>query len=147
MKRLLKSPAFNAVCIGLFTAFYALMFFLPPGSGVLEGHAYGTFWPVWRGFLAAGHQRYIACVLIAVTALIIFLLIKRRQPHDEYHTSILTHCLAAAAMLTLVAIAIFYLMILRDPSGIAEKFTLFVSIHWTTVVFANLAYVLLCRWR
>jgi len=50
-------------------------------------------------------------------------------------------------VLTLVAIAIFYLLILNEPTGIVEKFTFFIVIHWSTVVISNLAYVLLCRWR
>ena len=151
MKRLLKSPAINAVCISSFTAFYALMFFLSLKNIAFENSFYYNealpFWSAWSRFLANGHQRYIAYVLIAVTVLIVALLMIRRQPYDEYHTSILTHCLVVAAVLTLIAIAIFYLMILNDPIGIIEKFSLFIVIHWTTVVFANLTYVVLCRWR
>ncbi len=52
-----------------------------------------------------------------------------------------------AVALTLIAIGIFYLMILSDPNGIVEKFTLFIVIHWAVVVLADLAYVLLCRWK
>ena len=85
--------------------------------------------------------------MIAVTILIVVLLTIRRKPYDEYHTSILTHCLVVAAVLTLIAIAVFYMILLRDPCGIIEKFTFFIVIHWTTVVLADLAYVLLCRWK
>ena len=52
-----------------------------------------------------------------------------------------------AAILTLIAIAVFYLMILSDPNGIVEKFTLFIVINWTTVVLSDLVFVLVCRWR
>jgi len=151
MKRLLASPVINAVCIGIFTAFYASVFLMtsnriefasrPP----IEEAA--SFWAVWSGFLAAGHQQYIACALAAVTILIIVLLLIRRRHYDEYHISVLTHCIVAAAVLTLAAIAAFYLMILCEPAAIIEKFTLFITIHWTTVVFADLTYVLLYRWR
>lgn len=151
MKRLLKSPANNAICISIFTAFYTIVFFMTTKNIEFEDSLVykGTdsFWSAWSGFLASGYHLYIAITLAAVTMLIVFLLIKRRQPYDEYHTSILTNCLVVATILTLVAIAIFYLMILNEPTGIIEKFTLFIVIHWTTVVFANLAYVLLCRWR
>ena len=151
MKRLLKSPAINAICISVFTTFYALIFFVTSKNIQFENSLFyletNSFWSAWSGFLADGGQRYIAFALIAVTALIVALLIVRRKPYDEYHTSILTNCFVVAAVLTLVAIAIFYLMILNEPNGITEKFTFFIVIHWTTVVFANLAYVLLCRWR
>ena len=149
MKRLLKSPAFNAVCIDLFTAFYATVFFTASKNNMFKNNATyqktGFFWPAWSGFLANGHQRYIVYVLTVVTIVITVLLIARRQPYDEYHISILLNCLVAAIILTLTAIAIFYLMILIEPAGIAEKFTFFIFVHWTTVVFADLAFVLLCR--
>ena len=151
MKRLLKSPTVNAVCISVFTAFYATVFFLTSKNIEFENSLYyeepTSFWSGWSSFLVAGHQFYIACFLIAVTILVVVLLVIRRKPYDEYHTSILTHCLVVAVVLTLVAIAIFYLMILNAPTGIIEKFTLFIVIHWSTVVLANLTYVLLCRWR
>lgn len=151
MKRLLKSPVVNAVCICIFTAFYAVVFFVTSKSIEFENRLNykeaDSFWTAWSDFLAAGHQIYIACTLIVVTILLVVLLIIRRKPYDEYHTSILTHCLVVAVLLTLAAIAVFYLVILSEPTGIIEKFTLFIVIHWTTVVFADLTYVLLCRWR
>jgi hypothetical protein len=83
--------------------------------------------------------------MIAVTILVVVLLVISRRPYDEYHTAILNNCLLVAVVLTLVAIAVFFVIVLNEPSGIVGKFTLFIAIHWTTVVFANLAYVLLCR--
>ena len=75
------------------------------------------------------------------------MLLFRRRPYDEYHTFKLIQCLVIATILTLIAIAGFYLMILSDSNGIVEKFTLFIVIHWTTVVLADLVYVFVCRWR
>ena len=151
MKRLLRSPAVNAVCISIFTAFYAIVFYATSKNIVSENNLYhkglASLWSAWSSFLAAGHHLYITCFLVAVTIVIVVLLVMRRKPYDEYHTSILTHCLVIAAVLTLVAIAIFYLLILNEPTGIVEKFTFFIVIHWSTVVISNLAYVLLCRWR
>jgi len=151
MKRLLESTTVNAVCISIFTAFYSLVFFTTAKNIEFEISLYYrdaySFWPAWSSFLAAGNQRYIAYALIAATILIVVLLVMRRRPYDEYHTSILTNCLVVAVVLTLIAIAIFYLMIINEPGGILVKFTLFIVIHWTTVVFANLIYVLMCRWR
>ena len=150
MKRFLASPAVNAVCISIFSAFYAIVFFLINESVVLErdlvdyiGSAW--LWWLWRDFLAAGYHRGLALVLVAVTVLVVVLLLVRRRPHDEYHTAILIRCLVVAIVLTLIAIALLYLMILGDTTGVMGKFTLFIAIHWATVVFANLVYVLLCR--
>lgn len=137
MKRILKSPVLNAVCISLFTVFYAAVFFIGFDSKALNNSA----------FLSSGIHLYIAGVLIIVTAAVVILLLTRRHSYDEYHTSILIYCLAAAAVLTLVAITVFYLLILFNPAGITEKFTIFIIIHWAAVVFSDLVYVLICRWR
>jgi hypothetical protein len=106
-----------------------------------------SFWVGWSGFLANGSHGYIACAMIATTILVAVLLTLRRHPYDEYHTSLLMQCLAVASVLTLVAIAAFYLMILHDPTGIVAKFTLFIIVNWTTVVLSDLVFVLLCRWK
>ncbi len=154
MKRALQSPAFNAICLSFFTAFYAVIFFITSGHMEFKRTLYyvsaagnnGRFWPAWANFLASGHHAYIAVGLVTITLTIVALLITRRRPYDEYHISILTTCLTIAIILTLAAVALFYLMILSEPTGVIEKFTLFIVIHWTTVVFADLAYVLLCGW-
>ncbi|MCL1896276.1 MAG: hypothetical protein FWG03_07010 [Clostridiales bacterium] len=134
MKRLIKSPVVNAVFISLFTAFYTWAFLVLPGKSGFGGD-----------FLAAGRHHYIAWAMIAVTILVVILLVTSRRPYDEYQTAVLNNCLLVAVVLVLVAIAVFFVMVLNEPSGIVEKFTLFIAIHWTTVVFADLAYVLLCR--
>ena len=151
MKQILKSPMVNAICISLFTIFYTLIFIIANKNidfkDSVNYENASSLWALWLNFLAAGHQLYIAYVLAAVTMLVVVLLLLRRHPYDEYHTSKLTHCLVVATILTMIAIAIFYVLILYDPNNIIEKFTLFIVIHWATVVFANLTYVLLCRWR
>ena len=155
MKRLFRLPMTNAVCVSLFTAFYALVFITtsrgPRWGSLLQAggpqQKAASFWEGWSGFLANGYHGYIAWGMIAVTILVVVLLMLRCHPYDEYHTSLLTQCLAVASVLTLIAIAIFYLMILRDPSGIVAKFTLFIIVNWTTVVLSDLAFVLLCRWK
>lgn len=153
MKSILKNPGINAVCISLFTSFYGLIFIVTSGHVEFESLLYYNqatsihpFWAGWSSFLASGYHAYIAYVLIAITILVVLMLLFRRRPYDEYHVANLIQCLAAAAVLTLIAIAVFYLMVLSDSNGIVEKFTLFIVIHWTTVVLADLVYVLVCRW-
>ena len=153
MKRILKHPAVNAVCISLFTAFYALIFIVSSGSnriGLYFGYenrtlVEGSLLASWSRFLAAGHHRYIACAMIAITLFLVVLLLARRRTYDEYHVERLTTCLVIAMFLTLVAIAMLFLLMLYYPSGIVEMLTFFIVVHWVTVVLADLIYVLVCR--
>ena len=155
MKKLLSSPKTNAACISIFSAFYGLIFILTSGYAEFESMLYynrasynvGPFWMSISAFLASGYHAFIAYAMIAMTILVVALLLLRKQPYDEYHVSLLLKCLSIALVLTMLAIGIFYLMILSDPNGILEKFTLFIVIHWVTVVLADLFFVLLCRWR
>jgi hypothetical protein len=155
MKRTLSHPLTNAIGISAFSLFYALIFILTARQGEFQRSLFynrepnigSGFWVSWSHFLAAGRQQYIAYILIGLTALVVFILVSRRHPYDEYHTSILIQCLVVAVVLTLLAIALFYLMVLSDTNGIVEKFTLFITIHWSTVVLADLVYLLICQWR
>ncbi|MEL7568380.1 MAG: hypothetical protein AAGU27_26385 [Dehalobacterium sp.] len=154
MKQLLKNPATNAIGLSLFTAFYSLIFIVTAGHVEFVNLLYynssdgkSSFWTGWSHFLASGYHAYIAYVLIALSILVVLMLLTRRHPYDEYHTDVLIKCLAVATILTLAVIAIFYLLVLSEPNGIVEKFTLFIVIHWVTVVLADLVYVLICRWR
>lgn len=126
MKRLLKYPATNAICLCIFSLFYAALFLF--GEGV-------TAW-----------QRGLAIALLALTA-IVALLLAGRKPFDEYHTTLLLACLAIGLVLTMVALAILYLIVLAGTSDVRNAFTIFIAIHWGTVVLLDLVFVLLCRWR
>ncbi|MCL1913717.1 MAG: hypothetical protein FWG10_07560 [Eubacteriaceae bacterium] len=151
MKRNLKSTTFNALCISLLSAFYASIFILYINSlkvgwiGSYEGDS--LFWTVWNNFLASGNHQPLAAFVAAMSVVVVALLLGRTKRHDEYHALILTYCLAVAAILTVIAIAVFYMVILCEPSWFIRKFTLFVLVHWITVVVSNLAYVLICQWR
>lgn len=154
MNNLLKNPVTNAIGLSIFTAFYGLIFIITSGHQEFVNLLYyerlsvvQPFWSAWSTFLALGYHAYIAYSLIALSTLIVLMLLLRRHPYDEYHADVLIKCLAVAAILTLAAIALFYLLILSEPNGIVEKFTLFIVIHWGTVVLADLVYVLMCRWR
>lgn len=153
MRHLLRHPAVNALGISLFTAFYAIVFFITAGhpdfiwrlSFNKAQDGAGSFWQAWSRFLAGGGHVWIAWAMIACSALVLLILILRRHPYDEYHTVLLMNCLVVATVLTLLAIALFFLLILINPAGVVEKFMLFVVIHWVTVVLANLVYLLICR--
>lgn len=152
MKRILRHPATNAVCVSLFTAFYAFVFILsaskPEWKELLQGETGGShddFWNGWRNFLMQGRHVYIAYAMILITGIILFLLITRKKVYDEYHTSLLVNSLIISLVATLIAIALFYLSILFDSGRFIEKFTLFVTLNWITVVFCDLGYILVCR--
>lgn len=155
MKKLLRKPVTNAVCISLFTSFYSLIFIVTSGHMEFDSLLYynrvtrrgESFWYAWCDFLAAGHHADIAYALIALTFAVVILLLTRRRPYDEYHVGQLVTCLVVAMFLTLIAIALFYFAILSESAGIVEKFTLFIVIHWATVVLADLVYVFVCRWK
>lgn len=155
MKRVLQSPIVNAVCISIFTAFYSAVFLLSCSNErflsslyyVKSGEQTSLFWYQWSSFLARGNQRYIVLALAAITALTVFFLFARRRNYDEYHISILLTCLAVSIVLTLIANALLYLFILTQLDGIVEKFTLFVTIQWVSIVLADFVFVLICRWR
>jgi hypothetical protein len=154
MKGLLKYPAFNAACVSLFSAFYGFIFIMTAAHYEYGNtlyyinpaiHAEG-FWPAWAHFLEIGGHGLIAVALIILTVILDVLLLTRRRPYDEYHTAILTGCLSVAIMLMIIAVAVFYLTVLSVPNGIVEKFTLFIVIHWVTVILADFVFVVKCRW-
>jgi len=153
MKNILKRPLTNGICIGVFSIFYTLLFFITSNYMDFNSILYYTklgehtdsFWFFWSDFLAKGHQKYIAITLVVVTLLVIILLVTSRSSYDEYHIFKLMNCLAVAVVLTLAAIALFCVAVLSEPIGIVEKFMLFIVIHWVTVVLADLIYVVLCR--
>lgn len=145
MNKFLRNPITNAIGLTLLSGYYGLMFLGFSDLIVSQiGQSGNAFWIVWDGFLAAGGHRFIACALIVLTAIVIILLLVRHKPYDEYHTAILINCLVAAIVLTLMAIAIFFTVILLDPAGAIGKYSFFILLNWTCVVFSNLVYLLIC---
>jgi len=146
MNRFFRHPATNAVGIGVFTTFYGIIFLT--FSDRLKSHidlSTSPFWKLWDAFLKFDGHRYTAALLIALTLLVVFLLLAKHKPYDEYHTAILIKCLAVSVILSLLAIALFFLIVLIDPVGIISKFTFIITINWSTVVLADLIYLLLCK--
>lgn len=144
MNKLIRNPITNAIGLGLFSAFYGVIFLgFSNLISSLTGQSKKSFWIFWDGVLTSGGHQYIAFVLIALSFIVIILLF-RHKPYDEYHTAILINCLLTALILTLAAIAVLFLVILADPVGAIGKITFFVSLNWITVVAANLIYLLFC---
>jgi len=145
MNRFFRHPATNAVGLSVFTSFYSVVFLAFPDRIQSQiGMATRPFWQSWDTFLSFGSHRYIAFILIALTAFIVAFLFIKHKPYDEYHTAILIKCLAISVIITLAAIAVFFVVVLIDPAGIIGKFTLFIAVNWSTVVLADLTYLLIC---
>ena len=145
MNRFFRHPATNAVGISVFSLFYGVIF-LAFSERVQSqaGVAVNSFWKLWDAFLKDGGHRYTAILLMALTVLVVVLLLAKHKPYDEYHTAILVKCLAVSVILTLMAIAVFFVVVLIDPAQIISKFALFITVNWSTVVFADLIYLILC---
>lgn len=150
MINLLKKPIYNIILISIFTAFYTALFLYTSGSSYHHFMEVGTSansaMALWNAFLLAGNQRYIAYTLLALTVLVVVLLLFRR-PFDEYHRTLLANCLIVAMILILLCIAVFFLLVLFDPTAVVEKFMLFATLQWATIVVSNLFYLLICGVR
>jgi len=148
MNRFFRHPATNATGLAIFSAFYGVIFLgLSPRLLIDAGESQRSFWQAWDAFLLANGHRWLAIVLLALTALAIMILLQHRSVYDEYHTAILLRCLAAAVMLALAGIGMFFALVLLDPVGIVSKLALMVSVNWTSVVLADLVYLIVCRRR
>ncbi|MGI6664426.1 MAG: hypothetical protein ACOX3W_03305 [Christensenellaceae bacterium] len=153
MKKIIRHPITNALCIGLFSLFYAIIFFWTVHSDAFKAELlYATdikgssFLENWSKILFEGQHMVLAYILLVVTVVIIILLLIRKKPYDEYQINILVNCLLIALSLILIVIALFFLFVITNPTNIVEKFMCFISIHWITVVFADLFYITLsCR--
>jgi len=146
MNRFFRHPLTNAVGISAFSLFYGWIFLA--FSDRLQsqtGTASLPIWQVWDSFLNFGGHQYVAIALIALTVVIVVLLLVNHKPYDEYHTAILIKCLAISVILSLAAIAVFFAVVLFDPTQILSKIALFITVNWTSVVFADLIYLFLCR--
>ncbi len=148
MIKFLKRPATNIVFISLFTAFYTTIFFFISQNKLNYFHHIDQITnpalKKWGEFLASGNQMNIAYALIILTVLVVIIIVSRRRPYDEYHVAMLSNCLAVAIVITIIAIAVLFLLILNNPTAIVEKFILFATLHWGTVVIADLFFVILC---
>ena len=146
MNRFFRHPVTNAIGISLYSLFYGIIFLAFSDRVVSQtGTDASSFWKIWDNFLIHGGHRYTAAVLAVLTVLIVLLLLINHKPYDEYHTAILLKCLAVSLILTLAAIAVFFIVVLIDPVGVICKFTLFITVNWSTVVLADFIYLLLCR--
>ena len=148
MNKLIRNPITNAIGLAVLSGFYGLMFLGFSDAIVSQaGQSKEAFWVQWDCFLVAGGHRTLACLMLVLTAVVIVYLRIRHKPYDEYHVSILVNCLVTALVLTLAALAAFFVVIVSDSAGAIGKYAFFIALNWTVVVFSNLIYLLICAKR
>lgn len=151
--KFLRYPFVNGTFVSLFTSFYA--FILISTSNHIEFQrilyytkakaANSNNLSIWGEFLYNGNQKYVGMAMIALTVLIIILLVLRKSSYDEYHIEILSKCFLTAGFITICLVAIFFFLILSEPIAIVEKITLFVILHWMSMLVADLIFIIVCR--
>lgn len=151
--KFLRYPFVNGAFVSIFSAFYAFILIITSNHIEFERILYYTKakaansknLSAWGEFLYNGHQKYIGMTMIALTVLIIVLLLLREKSYDEYHVEILSKSFLIAGFITICLVAILFFLILSEPIAIVEKITLFVILHWMSMLVANLIFIIICR--
>lgn len=151
--KFLRYPFVNGIFISLFSSFYSFILMITSGHIEFQRILYYTKakaansknLSMWGEFLYNGNQKYIGMAMIAITVLIIVLLVSRKSSYDEYHVEILSKCFLVSGFITICLVAILFFLILSEPAAIVEKITLFVILHWMSMLIADLIFIIICR--
>lgn len=149
----LRYPFVNGAFVSIFSTFYAFILIITSNHVEFQSILYYTKakaansnnLSTWGEFLYNGHQKYIGMAMLALTVLIIVLLVLRKRSYDEYHVEILSKSFLIAGFITICLVAIFFFLILSEPIAIVEKITLFVILHWMSILVADLIFIIVCR--
>ena len=146
--KILRNPKVNAAIILFITTFYSLVFILTSGHIELErilNHAStlnSAFWNAWSAFLTQGNLKYIGYAYFVLAAAIVLLSLIRKQNYDEYQTGILEKGLIVSGIAMACLFPMALVLVLSDPNYAIEALMLLVIMHWSTVLIADLAYVI-----
>lgn len=146
--KLLRKPIVNAAIILLVTAFYSLVFILTSGHMEFESilnHSNtlnNAFWNNWSVFLAQGNLKYIGYAYIVFALFIVILTTIKKRDYDEYQVGILEKGLIIAGLVMILMLPLALLLVLSDPNYAIETLIFLVVAHWTTVLVADLIYVI-----
>ena len=146
--RIMRKPQVNAAIISIISIFYALVLILTSGHMEFErilNHANtlnSVFWNEWSAFLKQGNMKYIGYTYIVLAIAIVVLSFVRKQDYDEYQTGILEKgvIIMGAVMVLLFPVAL--MLVLSDPLYSIETLMLLVVVHWSTILIADLIYVI-----
>lgn len=146
--KIMRNPKANAAIILIITAFYSLVFILTSGHIEFKrmlNHAStlnSAFWNVWSAFLMRGNLKYIGYAYLVLAVAIVILSLIRKQNYDEYQISILEKGLIASGIVMVCLSPMTLVLVLSDPNYAIESLMLLVVVHWSTVLIADLAYVI-----
>ncbi len=88
-------------------------------------------------------MKYIGYVYIVLAAVIVIFSFIRKRDYDEYQTGILEKGFIAAGMVMVCLFPLALLLVLSDPQYSIETIMLLVVVHWSTVLIADLVYVMI----
>ncbi len=153
--KFLRYPFVNGIFVSIFSSFYAFILIATSNHAEFQNilyytkakNAYSNNLSIWGEFLYNGNQKYIGIAMIALSVIIIILLVFRKNLYDEYHVEILSKCFLTTGFITICLVAILFFLILSEPIAIVEKITLFVILHWMSILVADLVYIITCRTR
>lgn len=146
--KLLRKPIANAAIISIITAFYSLIFIITSGHaefGRMLSHQNtltNFFWNSWSAFLLKGNLKYIGYIYILLAVAVDILSLIRKRDYDEYQMGILENGLVIAGIVMIFLFPLALLLVLSDPNYSIETLVFLVVAHWTTVLIADLSYVI-----
>ncbi len=147
--KMIRNPKMSAAVILIITAFYSQVFIFISGHIEFErmlSHAItlnSDFWNAWSNFLIQGNMKYIGYVYIVLAVVIVIFSFIRKRDYDEYQTGILEKGFIVAGMVMVCLFPLALLLVLSDPQYSIETIMLLVVVHWSTVLIADLVYVMI----
>jgi len=146
--KILRKPQINAVIVSAVSMFYALVFIL------ISEHLEFTrilnhtetlnsyFGNGWSAFIKQGNIEYIGYAYIILALAVVIISFIKKRDYDEYQISILEKgiMIMGAVMVLLFPIAL--ILVLSDKSYCVETLLFLVVAHWSTVLIADLIYVI-----
>ena len=146
--KIMRNPKVNAAIILIITAFYSPVFILTSGHIEFErmlnhaGTLNNAFWNAWSTFLMQGNLKYIGYAYLVLAVAVVILSLIRKQNYDEYQIGILEKGFIVSGIVMVCLFPAALLLVLSDPYYAIEALTLLVVMHWSTVLIADLAYVI-----
>ena len=146
--KIMRNPKVNAAMILIITALYSLVFIVTSGHIEFErmlNHAStlnNAFWNAWSAFLMRDSLKYIGYAYLVLAVAIVILSLIRKQNYDEYQIGILEKGFIVSGIVMVCLFPTALYLVFSDPNYAIEALTLLVVVHWSTVLIADLAYVI-----
>lgn len=146
--KIMRNPKISAIIILIVTAFYSLVFIATSEHlefvRMLE-HSHtlkSVFWVVWSDFLLQGNLKYIGYSYIVLATAIIILSFTKKRDYDEYQAKIFEKGMLIAGIVMVCLFPLALLLVLSDPNYSIATLMLLVVAHWSSVLIADLIYII-----